>query len=135
MKQTIKDVLDEMISNKPIKELIYTKKAYEQMEIRDAISAVSNLLYWQKVIVNPDRVHLDDEWMEDKMVLENVEVLRKRFEAFFTHVPELSEIFELNFPEVTYSKKLSSNEIKEIQLYINEHHKILRRVRFKAYYW
>lgn len=124
MKNIIKDLIDELISDKAIVDLKYTKASYEKMEGYNAITVNGDLLYWQKSIQN-DRILLIEPNTKDYLVLEDVEL--SRFRQFFEYAPVLEELFKLEGTKVVYNKELSAEEIQEVLEYIDENYKITRR--------
>ncbi|WP_299883596.1 hypothetical protein [uncultured Lacinutrix sp.] len=124
MKEIIKEIVEYKKTIKPIKDLIEVEKniGYEELS-----NLIGWLLHWQKAIHNPNISWPDEDYKNEEYILNDV--LIKDYPDFFKHCPELSEVFSLKKDRITYNENLTEEEKIEIREYIDEHHKIKRRIR------
>lgn len=126
MKDTIKELLDELIPEKIIiANKRHLKEAYVENR-RDATTTSDTLLHWLKAIQNENILLLEPD-TKDQLILEDLEI--PRFKDFFARGEALNTIFILDSNKVTYNKDLSQEEIQEILEYVDEMFKILVRKR------
>jgi hypothetical protein len=126
MKKDIKKVLDALLyeGSTPMNEIEIFKKVFSVMQFSDVSITSRSLITWQK-IRGASTLHAFGDatgHLENKMLLDEIRI--KRFRQFFKYVPQMAILFELKGLEVHYQKNLTAEEIKEIQQYVHENHKI-----------
>jgi hypothetical protein len=123
MKNTIKDLLDDMIG-KPISEMQVLKDVFEKMEISDTLVVTSRLLFWQKIIIRFDIIPFEGI-TKDKFVISNQFSLLNYYKPFFEQASLVfHEVFVLEKNEVRLNSTLTEEEIAEIRTYIDENYTI-----------
>jgi len=126
MQENIKKVLDALLhkGSPPMNELEIFKKVFSVMQLSDVAITSGSPITWQK-IRGASTLHAFGDatgHLENKMLLS--EARAKLFRQFFKYVPQMAILFELKGLEVHYQKNLTAEEIKEIQQYVHENHKI-----------
>lgn len=124
MKDIIKEIVQYKKTMQPIKDLIEIEKkiGYENLS-----NLIGWLLHWQKAIHNPNVSWPDDDYKNEEYILNDI--LIKDFPKFFKYCPELSDVFTLKDDRIIYNENLTEEEKVDIREYIDEHHKIKRRIR------
>ncbi|MFK7756305.1 MAG: hypothetical protein AB8B53_05165 [Flavobacteriales bacterium] len=82
------------------------------------------ILHWQKHIIKYPEP-FNEDFQKDRFIL--IEPDQEMFPKLYKNCLELEQVFKLNGTEIVFNQDLSEEEIKEIQEYINEHHKITAR--------
>jgi hypothetical protein len=118
MKETIKEFLDELliIGTTKIDKKIF-KKVFNLGDDQIFWSVKSDILEWQ------ENIYFDvlyDGQFPDYLLIEDYELVKKRYHLFFEHCPEVEELFLLNKEEnkLSYNPALTPEEKREIVEYI-----------------
>lgn len=126
MKENIKEILEEITSYGK-KEIVKIRlvKPEEELGFELTLMVVEELLYWQKMVIAEE--FIDDDVQVDKYIIDDL--LHSQCLQFFEHFDDIEEIFELHDDHIAFNAGLSTEEIVEIQDFINGNHRIEGRIR------
>lgn len=126
MNPSVKELLIELTSvgkRKTNYKILETAK--HNMDVKDFIICVDNLLHWQK------HIHLRHlpvgDFQKDRLILEGHP--KRRIRELFKDNDVLNQVYTLEEDHLKFNPSLTQEEIDEILEFIHENHKILVRKR------